>query len=106
MPMICALLVFRTPDLPPPLSALSPRLACLISPRDEVVAGLAAQRHRRFIKTHPPLDGLPIDPRATYIVVARHPLDMAVSLYHHGDNLDREHVRQLIGGPEAVASPT
>jgi aryl sulfotransferase len=33
-------------------------------------------------------------------VVARHPLDMAVSLYHQGDNLDRARVRQLTGQPE------
>lgn len=32
------------------------------------------------------LDGIPLNPRATYIVVASHPLDMAVSLYHQGSN--------------------
>jgi aryl sulfotransferase len=52
------------------------------------------------VKTHTPLDGIPIDARATYIVVARHPLDMAVSLYHQGDNIDRERVRELTGQPE------
>ena len=76
--MICALLIFRTPDLPVPLSHLSPWLDWLIQPRDEVIARLEAQQHRRFIKTHTPLDGIPLDDRATYIVVARHPLDMAV----------------------------
>lgn len=95
---ICALLVFQTPDLPGPLAQLSPWLDWLVVPRDEVVAGLAAQHHRRFIKTHTPLDGLPLDPRVTYLVVARHPLDAAVSLYHQGDNLDRERVARLIGG--------
>src|SRR3954452_22456028 len=71
--MICALLIFQTPDLPAPLSTLSPWLDWLIVPRAEVLARLAAQRHRRFIKTHTPLDGIPLYPRATYIVVARHP---------------------------------
>jgi aryl sulfotransferase len=28
--------------------------------RDEVQARLSAQRHRRFIKTHTPLDGIPL----------------------------------------------
>jgi sulfotransferase family protein len=46
-----------------------------------VFAQLAAQEHRRFIKTHTPLDGIPLDPRVTYLVTARHPLDVAVSLY-------------------------
>lgn len=107
MQMICALLVFRNPGLPAPLSELSPWLDWLITPRDEVFARLAAQKHRRFIKTHTPLDGIPIDALATYIVVARHPLDMAVSLYHQGDNLDRERIRGLTGqhGPEPAPSP-
>ena len=102
MQMICALLVFQTPDLPAPISELSPWLDWLVTPRDEVYALLAAQRHRRFIKTHTPLDGVPIDPRATYIVVARNPLDVAVSLYHQGDNIDRDVWRERIG----MAAPT
>jgi aryl sulfotransferase len=66
--MICALLIFQTPDLPAGLGQLSPWLDFLTSPRDEVYARLAAQEHRRFIKTHTPLDGIPFDRRATYIV--------------------------------------
>ncbi len=98
--MICALLIFQTPDLPAGLGQLSPWLDHLIASRDDVVAKLEAQRHRRFIKTHTPLDGIPLDPRATYIVTARHPLDMYVSLYHQGDNIDRVKVRQLTGQPD------
>jgi aryl sulfotransferase len=103
--MICALLIFQTPRLPAPLAELSPWLDHLIVPREQVYAQLAAQGHRRFIKTHTPLDGLPFDPRVTYIVTARHPLDMAVSLYHQGENLDRERVRRLTGQPQP-AGPT
>lgn len=101
--MICALLVFQTPELPDTLVALSPWLDWLGAPRSEVYAQLSAQRHRRFIKSHTPLDGIPLDPRCTYIVTARHPLDSAVSLYHQGENLDRSRIRQLLGrpGPEA-----
>src|SRR5690349_4032189 len=82
MQMICALLIFQTPDLPAPLAELSPWLDWLTSPADEVYAELAAQPHRRFIKTHTPLDGVPLHEQCTYVVVARHPLDMAVSLHH------------------------
>ena len=103
--MICALLVFQTPELPAPLGQLSPWLDHLIAPRDQVYARLAAQRHRRFIKTHTPLDGIPLDPRATYLVTARHPLDMAVSLYHQGGNIDRARVRQLTGRPGPAGPP-
>lgn len=62
-----------------------------------MLARLAAQPFRRIVKTHTPLDGIPIDPRARYIVVARHPLDAAVSLYHHSLNLDRFRIAALAG---------
>jgi aryl sulfotransferase len=103
--MICALLIFQAPDLPAPLAELSPWLDSLITPLPEVLARLEAQQHRRFIKTHTPLDGVPMDERAAYIVVARHPLDMAVSLYHQGENLNRRRIRQLTGQPEPVGTP-
>ena len=99
MQMICALLIFQSTELPAPLPVLSPWLDWLIVPRDEVFGRLEAQEHRRFIKTHTPLDGVPLDPRATYVVVARHPLDMAVSLFHQGANLNRARIAELTGGP-------
>ncbi|MET9022580.1 sulfotransferase domain-containing protein [Actinopolymorpha sp. NPDC004070] len=105
MQMICALLVFHTPDLPAPLAALSPWVDWLAEPADDMFARLAAQRHRRFVKTHTPLDGVVLDPRATYVVVARHPLDMAVSLYHQSANIDRDRLRELTGRPAPAPSP-
>jgi aryl sulfotransferase len=98
--MICALLVFGTPELPEPLGRLSPWLDHLVAPREVVLERLEQQNWRRIIKTHTPLDGIPIDPRAAYIVVARHPLDMAVSLYHQGDNIDRQRLAELTGADE------
>jgi aryl sulfotransferase len=103
--MICALLIFQTPDLPAPLGRLSPWLDHTITPLAEVTGRLEDQQHRRFIKTHTPLDGIPLDPRATYLVTARNPLDMSVSLYHQGDNIDRARVRQLTGQPEPSVPP-
>jgi aryl sulfotransferase len=88
MQMICALLVFQTPDLPSPLAELSPWLDQLVTPVEEVYSRLSAQRHRRFIKTHTPLDGVPVDPQVFYIVVGRHPLDAAVSRYHQFTDLN------------------
>jgi aryl sulfotransferase len=98
--MICALLIFGTPDLPDRLSVLSPWLDWLITPKEDLYALLAAQEHRRFIKTHTPLDGIPQNPNVDYLVTARHPLDSAVSLYHQGDNIDRGRMRELAGQPE------
>jgi hypothetical protein len=98
--MICALLIFQTPELPEPLATLSPWLDTLSAPKADVYARLETQQHRRFIKSHTPLDGIPLDDRATYLVVARDPLDLAVSLYHQGDNIDRTRLRELIGASE------
>jgi len=103
--MICALLIFGEPKLPAPLGRLSPWLDHLVAPREEVYALLAAQQHRRFIKTHTPLDGLPLDLRVSYLVTARHPLDVAVSAYHHCANSDEARWRELIGEPEPPAPP-
>jgi aryl sulfotransferase len=105
MQMVCALLVFQTPDLPAPLGDMSPWLDRLTEPQADLFARLAAQTHRRFLKTHTPLAGIPIEPEVTYIVVARHPLDAAVSLYHQGDNIDRAVLRRLVGVPEPAEPP-
>ncbi len=104
MQMICALLVFRTATLPRPLAELSPWLDWLGVANDEMLRQLDAQTHRRFIKTHTPLDGIQLHPEAFYIVVARHPLDAAVSLYHQGENLDRERLAELTGNPSGANS--
>ena len=61
--MLCALLIFDGPEFPAPLSQLSPWLDQTIRPLDEVCAAYDAQQHRRFIKTHTPLDGLPLHRR-------------------------------------------
>lgn len=90
MQMICALLLFRTPDLPEPLATLSPWLDMSTRPLDDVRRDLAAQQHRRFIKSHTPLDGLPWDPRVTYVHVTRDPRDVALSWDNHLANADVE----------------
>jgi aryl sulfotransferase len=102
--MICALLIFETPDLPRPLAELSPWLDWLVLSKADLFEDLGAQTHRRFIKTHTPLDGLPNDDRVTYVVVARHPLDAAASLYHQSHNINRQRVAELAGNPE-LAKP-
>jgi aryl sulfotransferase len=96
--MICALLVFQTPDLPEPLSRLSGWLDYPLYPRDQMFARLAGHNHRRFIKTHTPLNAMPIDGRATYVVIGRHPLDVRLSLYHHNVNMSVNHIRVPEGG--------
>lgn len=88
MQMQCALLLFRTADLPAPLAKVSPWLEMNTRPLADVVADLEAQTHRRFIKTHTPLDGLPWDERVTYVHVSRDPRDAALSWDNHMANMD------------------
>ena len=85
---ICALLLFQTPDLPAHVDILSPWLDQCLRPLDSVVADLEGQEHRRFIKTHTPLDGLPLDDRVSYVCVGRDPRDVIMSWDNHMHNLD------------------
>jgi aryl sulfotransferase len=86
--MLCALLIFDGPAFPTPLGDLSPWLDMCNRPLAEVTAALAAQTHRRFIKTHTPLDGIPLDRDVTYLVIGRDPRDVAISWEHHAANMD------------------
>jgi hypothetical protein len=86
--MLCALLVFDGPELPAPLEQLSPWIDMLNKPIAEVRAAVDAQDHRRILKTHTPLDGVPLRPDVDYVVVGRDPRDVAVSWEHHMANLD------------------
>lgn len=88
--MLCALMVFDGPTFPDRLDALSPWLDMRIRAEDEVFDIYRRQEHRRFIKTHTPLDGLPLRDDVHYVVVGRDPRDVLVSWEHHMDNLDRD----------------
>lgn len=50
---------------------------------EETYALLEAQNHRRFIKTHLPIDGLPFYDEIRYIHVARDGRDVALSAHNH-----------------------
>ena len=102
--MICVLLIFQDPELPRPLGVISPWIDMVTRPRTEVVADLAAQRHRRVLKTHTPLDGLPLDPRVTYLCVGRDPRDVALSMDRHVANLNVDQMLRLRAEAAAIDS--
>jgi hypothetical protein len=99
MQMICALLIFQSAELPAALTTLSPWLDMRLRPLSEVLRLLADQRHRRFVKTHTPLDGLPQVDGVHYVVVGRDPRDVAVSMDHHRTNLNGEVIESLSTTP-------
>jgi len=52
-----------------------------------VAARLDAMTHRRSMKSHTPMDGLPLDDQAQYLCVFRHPLDAHFSYRKHVRNI-------------------
>jgi aryl sulfotransferase len=62
---------------------ISPWLDLRVPPGPVKLAALDAQDHRRFIKTHLPVDALVFSPRAKYLYVARDGRDVVWSLYNH-----------------------
>lgn len=62
---------------------ISPWLEWNRIPLDAMIALLEAQPHRRFIKSHIPLDGMPFFSQVKYIVVGRDARDVAMSLWNH-----------------------
>lgn len=100
--MICVLLVLQRADIGAPLSVVSPWVDMLTAPIGDVIALLEAQRHRRVIKTHTPLDGLPRHDGVTYICVGRDPRDTALSMEGHRENMDLERFRAARAETAAV----
>ena len=83
MQRIVGMLVLGSPD-PFPIHDLSPWIdARFRQPIEEVMAKLDAQTHRRFIKTHLPLDALPLYEEVRVIHVARDGRDACASYHNH-----------------------
>ncbi|HEY4944387.1 MAG TPA: sulfotransferase domain-containing protein [Rhizomicrobium sp.] len=61
--------------------AISPWIDFQLQPGAPAQA--AAQTHRRFMKTHLPLDALVFSPRAKYLYVGRDTRDVVWSFHHH-----------------------
>jgi aryl sulfotransferase len=83
MQTIVANLLFPDGELPGPVVEITPWLDMRLGPLDQVMAGLEAQTHRRCIKTHLPLDGVPFYDEVQYVMVGRDPRDVFMSLVNH-----------------------
>jgi aryl sulfotransferase len=80
---IVANLLWPDGAAPAPVMVLSPWIEFQLMPIEMVQAVLAAQTHRRFMKSHTPADGIPFFPDAKYVVVGRDGRDAFMSLCNH-----------------------
>lgn len=87
MQTIVALLFSGDPKVETELSVKMPWVDIRIREMPEVAERLEAQSHRRSMKSHTPMDGLPLDDQAHYICVFRHPLDAHFSFRKHMRNI-------------------
>ena len=83
---------------------LSPWVDLRVMP-PEVFMGLEAQTHRRFVKTHLPVDALVFSPDVKYIYVGRDGRDMVWSLYNHYANANENWYGALNNTPGRVGPP-
>jgi len=86
------------------VSKLSPWYDLRIMP-PEALAALEGQTHRRFVKTHLPVDALVFSPKAKYLYVARDGRDMVWSLYNHHLNANEHWYGALNNTPGRVGPP-
>src|SRR3954471_24100102 len=105
MQMLCALLVFDTAELPRPLTELSPWLDATTYDTAAILADLESRPHRRFVKTHTPLDGLPSEAGVTYVCVGRDPRDAMLSFEHAVTNIHPDAIPAGGLDPQVVAAP-
>lgn len=82
MQTIVTHLIFQDLQLRP-VWEVSPWVDIRTSPIEDVMTRLESQTHRRVIKSHLPLDGLPYYPQVKYIVVGRDARDVFMSLWNH-----------------------
>jgi len=67
--------------------------ARFLLPEADTYRAFEAQTHRRFPKTHLPVDGLPIYDEVRYIHVARDGRDAALSMHNHFTGFSEERMR-------------
>lgn len=66
-----------------PVAEMSPWVDLRIPPKHIKLPALEQQTHRRFLKTHLPVDALVFSPKAKYLYIARDGRDVVWSLYNH-----------------------
>ncbi|MCH7806811.1 MAG: sulfotransferase domain-containing protein [Proteobacteria bacterium] len=101
MQQIIAQLLFNgTEDLE--VAEMSPWLDLRFPPKEVKLPALEAQTHRRFVKTHLPVDALVFSPDAKYIYIGRDGRDVVWSFYNHHVNANQDLYDALNNTPGLV----
>ena len=88
-----------------PVADMSPWLDLRIPPNEVKLAGVDAQTHRRFMKTHLPVDALVFSDKVKYIYIARDGRDVLWSLYNHHSTANDAWYGALNDTPGLVGPP-
>jgi aryl sulfotransferase len=87
------------------ISKECPWIDLRVPPKEEKLAKIEAQTHRRCLKTHLPVDALVYSPKAKYICVARDGRDVLWSLYNHHVSGNDAFYQMLNDSPGRVGPP-
>ncbi|NOX93908.1 MAG: sulfotransferase domain-containing protein [Alphaproteobacteria bacterium] len=87
------------------VSHMSPWLDLRIPPAEVKLEALEEQTHRRFIKTHLPLDAFVFNPKVKHIYIGRDGRDVMWSMYNHQINITPEMMKMLNSVPNLVGPP-
>ncbi len=91
------------PDLA--VAEMSPWLDLRVPPKAEKLPRVEAQTHRRFLKTHLPVDALRFSPAAKYVYIGRDGRDVVWSMYNHHVNANATWYAALNDTPGRVGPP-
>jgi aryl sulfotransferase len=88
-----------------PVSDISPWIDMRIPPREVKLPLVEAQAHRRFLKTHLPVDALVFSEKAKYLYIGRDGRDVVWSMYNHHSNFVPKTYEILNETPGLVGPP-
>ena len=101
--MIAQMMFGGDPDLA--VAEMSPWLDLRVPPKEVKLPEVEAQTHRRFLKTHLPVDALVFSPRARYIYIGRDGRDVLWSLHNHHTSANALWYEALNDTPGRVGPP-
>ena len=101
--MIAQMMFGGDPELA--VAEMSPWLDLRVPPKQVKLPEVEAQTHRRFMKTHLPVDALVFSPQAKYIYIGRDGRDVVWSLYNHHANANDLWYDALNNTPGRVGPP-